>query len=75
VIQSLTLEPRGPFSLRAAAEFAFGPSSGSAPRFDGGLRLAFGIDGGDGYAGVVVPSRSTMAGWSVRCTPTAASSR
>ena len=54
MIQSLTLEPRGPFSLRAAAEFAFGPSSGNAPRFDGALRLAFGIDGGDGYAGVVV---------------------
>jgi DNA-3-methyladenine glycosylase II len=54
VIQSLTFEPRGPFSLRAAAEFAFGPSAGSAPPFDGALRLAFGIDGGDGYAGVVV---------------------
>ncbi len=54
MIQSLTFEPRGPFSLRAAAEFAFGPSAGSAPPFDGALRLAFAIDGGDGYAGVVV---------------------
>jgi DNA-3-methyladenine glycosylase II len=54
VTESLTFEPRGPFSLRAAAEFAFGPSSGSAPAFDGALRLAFGIDGGAGYAGVVV---------------------
>jgi DNA-3-methyladenine glycosylase II len=54
VIQSLSIEPRGPFSLRAAAEFAFGPSAGSTPPFDGALRLAFGIDGGEGYAGVVV---------------------
>ena len=54
MIQLLTFEPRGPFSLRAAAEFAFGPSAGSAPPFDGALRLAFGVDGGDGYAGVVV---------------------
>jgi DNA-3-methyladenine glycosylase II len=54
VIQSLTFDPRGPFSLRGAAEFAFGPSAGSAPPFDGALRLAFGVDGGDGYAGVVV---------------------
>jgi len=54
VIQSLSFEPRGPFSLRAAAEFAFGPSAGRAPPFDGALRLAFGIDGGEGYAGVVV---------------------
>jgi hypothetical protein len=54
VIQSVTFEPRGPFSLRAAAGFAFGPSAGSAPPFDGALRLAFAIDGGEGYAGVVV---------------------
>ncbi len=54
MIQSLSFEPRGPFSLRAAAEFAFGPSAGSTPPFDGALRLAFGIDGGEGYAGVVV---------------------
>ena len=52
--QSLTIEPRGPFSLRAAAEFGFGPNAGRPPAFDGAMRLAFAIDGGDGYAGVVI---------------------
>ena len=52
--QSLTIEPRGPFSLRSAAEFAFGPNAQRTPAFDGAMRLAFGIDGGEGYAGVVV---------------------
>lgn len=51
---SLTIEPRGPFSLRAAAEFGFGPNAGRRPAFDGAMRLAFAIDGGDGYAGVVI---------------------
>jgi DNA-3-methyladenine glycosylase II len=54
VSQSLTIEPRGPFSLRAAAEFGFGPNAGRPPAFDGAMRLAFAIDGGDGYAGVVI---------------------
>jgi DNA-3-methyladenine glycosylase II len=53
VSERLTIEPRGPFSLRAAAQFAFGPTEGHAPAFDGVMRLAFPIDGGDGYAGVV----------------------
>jgi DNA-3-methyladenine glycosylase II len=54
VSRSLTIETRGPFSLRAAAEFGFGPHAGRAPAFDGAMRLAFPIDGGEGYAGVVV---------------------
>jgi hypothetical protein len=35
------LPVRGPFSLRAAAEFGFGPNEGSSEPFDGALRLAF----------------------------------
>jgi DNA-3-methyladenine glycosylase II len=54
VSASLTIEPRGPFSLCAAAEFGFGPNAGRPPAFDGAMRLAFGIDGGAGYAGVVI---------------------
>jgi len=50
----LTIEPRGPFSLRAAAQFGFGPTEGNAPAFDGVMRLAFPIDGGAGYAGVAM---------------------
>src|SRR5690348_9938511 len=42
---------RGPFSLRAAAEFGFGPTEGRAAPFDGCMRLAFPLDGGMGYAG------------------------
>ena len=53
VTEALTLEPRGPFSLRAAAEFGFGPSQGGAPEFDGAMRLAFALDGGHGHCGVV----------------------
>jgi len=48
--RALTLAYSGPFSLRAAAEFGFGPSLGRA--FDGAMRLAFPVDGG-GYAGVL----------------------
>ncbi len=44
----------GPFSLRAAAEFGFGPNEGRPARFDGAMRLAFPVDGGQGYAGVVL---------------------
>ena len=50
--EALTLEPAGPFSLRAAAEFGFGPTEGRAPTFDGAMRLAFAVDGG-GYAGIL----------------------
>ena len=49
----VALEPRGPFSLEAAAGFGFGPSEGRAPAFDGAMRLAFPVDGGQGYAGAV----------------------
>lgn len=48
------LIPRGPFSLQAAAEFGFGPNAGRPPTFDGAMRLAFAVDGGRGYAGVVL---------------------
>ncbi len=48
------LDVSGRFSLRAAAEFGFGPSEGRPPRFDGAMRLAFPIDGGHGYAGAVL---------------------
>ncbi|MDQ6836530.1 MAG: DNA-3-methyladenine glycosylase 2 family protein [Actinomycetota bacterium] len=47
----LELAIQGPFSLQAAAEFGFGPHRGG---FDGVLRLAFGVDGGQGYAGAVL---------------------
>lgn len=48
----LKIEPRGPFSLRAAASFGFGPTEGRGRPFDAGvLRYAFAVDGG-GYAGV-----------------------
>jgi DNA-3-methyladenine glycosylase II len=46
--------PRGPFSLAAAAGFGFGPNEGRPPPFDGAMRLAFGVDGGHGYAGAVI---------------------
>ncbi len=48
------LNPHGPFSLRAAAEFGFGPNERGADAFDGAMRLAFPVDGGSGYAGVVL---------------------
>jgi DNA-3-methyladenine glycosylase II len=48
------LVPRGPFSLRAAAEFGFGPNAGRPQTFDGAMRLAFPIDGGRGHAGAVL---------------------
>jgi DNA-3-methyladenine glycosylase II len=64
VSEPLTLEPRGPFSL-AAAGFAFGPGQGRTPAFDGAMRLAFPIDGGEGYAGVV--ARQPLEHGPVRC--------
>jgi len=54
VSERLTIEPQGPFSLRSAAQFGFGPTEGAAPAFDGVMRLAFPLDGGSGYAGVAV---------------------
>ena len=51
------IAPRGPFSLRAAAQFGFGGSLGS-PAFDGAMRLAFAVDGFAGHAGVLLRERS-----------------
>src|ERR1700722_20216780 len=48
------LPTRGLFSLKAAAEFGFGPNQGRPPAFDGAMRLAFPVDGGRGYAGAVL---------------------
>jgi DNA-3-methyladenine glycosylase II len=44
----------GQFSLRAAAEFGFGPDEGRAAVFDGAMRLAFALDSGTGYAGAIL---------------------
>lgn len=57
--EPLELVPRGPFSLRAAAEFGFGPNEGRPPAFDGAMRLAFALDGGRGYAGAVLGQEQT----------------
>jgi DNA-3-methyladenine glycosylase II len=48
------LPTRGLFSLKAAAEFGFGPNQGRPPAFGGAMRLAFPVDGGRGYAGAVL---------------------
>ncbi|MGI8572792.1 MAG: DNA-3-methyladenine glycosylase family protein [Solirubrobacteraceae bacterium] len=53
------LRPSGPFSLKAAAEFGFGPNQGGSS--DGTMRLAFPVDGGVGHAGAVL-SQSTTDG-------------
>lgn len=52
--ETFELPVRGPFSLRAAADFGFGASRYDPPPFDGALRLAFSVDGGQGYAGAVL---------------------
>jgi len=57
----LVLIPRGPFSLRAAAEFGFGPNEGRLSAFDGAMRLAFPLDGGRGYVGAVLRQEQTSA--------------
>jgi DNA-3-methyladenine glycosylase II len=54
VASETELIPRGPFSLRAAAEFGFGPDAGAPAAFDGAMRLAYPVDGGRGYAGVIL---------------------
>ena len=51
--------PRGPFSLRAAAGFGFGPNEGRPPPFDGAMRLAFPLDPGTGHAGAVLRQPET----------------
>ncbi len=48
------IAPRGPFSLRAAARFGFGPTEGRAAEWKGAMRLAFPLDGGRGYAGATL---------------------
>jgi DNA-3-methyladenine glycosylase II len=53
VASDLILTPQGPFSLRAAAGFGFGPHAARAGADEGLLRLSFPVDGGTGYAGVV----------------------
>jgi DNA-3-methyladenine glycosylase II len=55
--QSFEIAPRGPFSLQAAAGFGFGGSIG-APPFDGAMRLAFAVDGGQELAGVLLRQRA-----------------
>src|SRR5450755_2218186 len=57
----LVLIPRGPFSLRAAAEFGFGPNEGRLSAFDGAMRLAFPLDGGRGCVGAVLRQEQTSA--------------
>jgi DNA-3-methyladenine glycosylase II len=56
--QAHELTVSGPFSLAAAAAFRFGPDEGRSgpPAESGGsiARLAFPVDGGQGYAGAVV---------------------
>jgi DNA-3-methyladenine glycosylase II len=52
--QSEIIPVSGPFSLRAGAEFGFGPNAGRPSPFDGRMRLAFPVDGGRGYAGAVL---------------------
>lgn len=46
--------PDGPFTLRGAAEFGFGPTERRAPAYDGAMRMAFAVDGGRGHAGAVL---------------------
>jgi len=50
--QTVTIEPKGPFSLEEAATFGFGQRE-AAP-YDGVMRLAFCLDGYRGHAGAEV---------------------
>jgi DNA-3-methyladenine glycosylase II len=57
MMQRHQLTMRGPFSLRAAAEFGFGPNEGQPRPANGAaatMPLAFAVDGGQGYAGAVI---------------------
>lgn len=63
--ERFAIEPRGPFSLRAAAGFGFGPNEGRPPAFDGAMRLAFPLDGGIGHAGVI--ARQPLRDGPVEC--------
>jgi DNA-3-methyladenine glycosylase II len=53
VVTQFEIEPRGPFSLAAAAGFGFAGTIG-APAFDGALRLAFVTDDLRHHAGVLL---------------------
>lgn len=58
VVEKYQLWPDGPFSLQAASEFGFGPTEGRpdpvAPGAAAAMRLAFAVDGGQGYAGAII---------------------
>lgn len=49
-MNTFTITPRGPFSLRESTEFGFGQRH--SERFDGVMRLAFCLDGYGGQVGV-----------------------
>lgn len=51
---SAQLPVSGEFSLRAAAGLRFGPTEGLAPESRPRMRLAFPVDGGQGYAGALL---------------------
>jgi DNA-3-methyladenine glycosylase II len=53
-VQTLTLAPRGPFSLELAAGFGFGPEAGRPRPTEALLRLAFCRDDLRGHAGLVL---------------------
>ena len=56
----LSIEPRGPFSLREAAIFGFGQRHDTT--FDGTMRLAFCVDGYQAQSGVAVTQEPGEAG-------------
>src|SRR5437899_3335117 len=53
-MSSLTLVPRGPFSLQLLAGFGFGPETGRPAALEPTMRLAFCLDDLRGHAGVVL---------------------
>jgi DNA-3-methyladenine glycosylase II len=54
VSERFILTPRGPFSLRAATRFGFGPYTERTQSSGEAMRLAFPVDGCAGHAGVVL---------------------
>lgn len=67
----LELVPRGAFSLKAAAEFGFGPNEGLPAAFDGVMTMAFGVDGGRGYAGAALRQQTVDGPISIELQTTA----
>jgi DNA-3-methyladenine glycosylase II len=64
-ITPFQLEPRGPFSLTAAARFlaGFPPLTGTRSASNGHVHLAFSVDGSDATVGVCVQTRGeTLSG-------------